>query len=124
MNPFAWTPFDGNPTTASPAFDARAVDDPVALDDADARPGEVELVLAVDPGQLGRLAADERDACLAAHPGGALDELGHLLELDPVGGDVVEEEQRIGAARDDVVDAVRSEVGPACTQRDRASARG
>src|SRR6266511_3129720 len=38
-------------------FDARAVDELLALDHADARSREVELVLAIDPGQLGRLAA-------------------------------------------------------------------
>ena len=44
------------------------------------------------PGQLGGLAADERDAGLAADLGGALDELGDGLEVDAVRRDVVEEE--------------------------------
>ena len=60
--------------------------------------GEVELALGVDAGQLGRLAADERDACLAADLGGAVDELGDLLEVDLVRRDVVEQHQRLGAA--------------------------
>ena len=49
------------------------------------------------PGKLRGLAADERDARVAAHLRGALDELRHLLEVDAVRGDVVEEEERIGA---------------------------
>ena len=76
----------------------RAVDQAVALDDADARAGEVELLVAVDPGQLRGLAADERDACLAAHLRCALHQLGDLLELDAVRSHVVEEDQWVGAA--------------------------
>ena len=53
----------------------------------------------------------------AADLGGALDELGDLLEVDPVRGDVVEQEQRVGAGREHVVDAVRGEVGAAGAQR-------
>ena len=77
-------------------LDRRAVER--LVDDADAGSGEVELSVAVDAGQLGRLAADERDAGGAADLGGALDELRHLLELDLPGGDVVEQDQRLGAA--------------------------
>ena len=98
-------------------FDPRAVDQPLALDDPDTRAGEVELVVPVDPGKLCGLAADERDSGVAADLRRALDELGHLLEVDPVRGDVVEEEERIGAARQDVVDAVRGEVGAAVAER-------
>ena len=60
-------------------------------------------------------------ARLAAHLGGALDELRDRLEVDPVRRDVVEEEQRVGAARRDVVDAVRGEIGAARPQRARAA---
>ena len=87
-------------------LDAGAIDHLVAVDDPDARGGEVKLFLAVDARQLGRLAANERDARSAADLGGALDELGDLLEVDPVRGDVVEQDQRFGAGRDHVVDAV------------------
>ena len=68
------------------------------------------------PGKLGGLAADERDARLAADGGGALDELGDLVEVDRVRRDVVEQHQRLGAAGGDVVDAVRSQVGAAVAQ--------
>ncbi|MDQ3122426.1 MAG: AIR synthase-related protein, partial [Actinomycetota bacterium] len=49
--------------------------------------------------------------------GRALDELRHLLELDPVRGDVVEEEERLGAAGQHVVDAVSRKVGAAVAKR-------
>ena len=98
------------------ALDARAVDQAVALDDPDARAREVELLVAVDAGQLRRLAADERAARGAADVRHPLDELRDLLELDPVRGDVVEQEERVRAGRDHVVDAVRGEVGAARAQ--------
>ena len=40
-----------------------------------------------------------------------------VLEVDVIGGDVVEQDQRVGAARDHVVDAVRGHVGAAGAQR-------
>ena len=76
---------------------ARAVDQVGAVDDADAGGGEVELALAVDARELRRLAADQRTAGRAADLGGALDELGDLLELELGGGDVVEQEERLCA---------------------------
>ena len=117
MKPFAWTPADGSPTIASPSSMREPSTTQVALDDPDARAREVELVLAVDPRKLRRLAADERAAGGAADLGEALDELRDLLEVDPVRGDVVEEEERLGAARQDVVDAVRAEVRAAAAER-------
>ncbi len=95
----------------------RAVDEPVTFDDPDARAREVQLLVAVDPRELRRLAPDEGDACLAADLGCALDQLGDLLQLDAVCGHVVEEDQRVGAGGDHVVDAVRREVGTARAQR-------
>ena len=43
-------------------------------------------------------------------------QLRHLLDVDRVGGDVVEEEERLGTGRQDVVDAVRSEIFAAPAQ--------
>src|SRR5438477_1955287 len=83
------------------------------LDDAHARPGEVELPLAVDAGELGRLAADERHAGRAADLRRTFDEVRDLLELDPPGGEVVEQDQRLRAAGDHVVEAMRREIGAA-----------
>ena len=65
----------------------------------------------------------------AADLGRAVDELGDLLEPDLVRRDVVEQHQRLRAARGDVVDAVRGQVGaavakpPAGAGEDRASCR-
>ena len=127
VNPFACTPADGEADHGVAGRDRRAVDQVGALDDADAGAGEVELALAVDAGQLGRLAADERDAGRAADLGGALDELGDLLEV----GSRSRRRSRAASAASapqvsDVVDAVRGEVGAAVAQpaalRARASA--
>ena len=40
-----------------------------------------------------------------------------VSSVDPIRGDVVEEEERVGAAGDDVVDAVGGEVGAARAER-------
>ncbi len=115
MKPFAWTPADGKPTTPSPA----SIVEPSSGSSTTPThvPGEVELAVAVDAGQLGRLAADERDARFAADLRRPFDELCHLGEIDLRSGDVVEEDERLGARRDHVVDAVRREVGAAGAQR-------
>ena len=117
MKPFACTPADGSPTTTSPATTCRAVDHAVALDDAEACPGEVELTVPVDARQLGRLPADQRHAGGTTDLGSALHELHDLVGIDHVRGDVVEQHERIRPARDDVVDAVGGEVGAAVAQR-------
>ena len=95
----------------------RAVDQVVACDEADACPGEVELGVTVDARQLGRLAADQHAARGAADLRSALDEVGDLFELDVGRRDVVEEEERLGAAAEDVVDAVGGEIHAAVTER-------
>src|SRR5207237_7198460 len=69
-----------------------------------------------DAGQLGGLAADQPAARRAADLGGSLDEVRDLLELDVRGRDVVEEEERLGAAAEDVVDAVGGQVHAAATK--------
>ena len=92
---------------------ARAVDHVVAVDEADDGAAEVELLVAVDARQLGRLSAEDRAAGGTADVGSALDELRDLLRVDRVRCDVVEEEERLGARGQDVVDPVRGEVGAA-----------
>ena len=113
----------GQPEHDVALLDPRAVDQAVTVDEPDARAREVELVLAVDAGELGRLAAQEQASRLPADLGGAFDELGHLLGVDRAGGDVVEQEERVGAGREHVVDAVGREVGPARCRRPRCRAR-
>ena len=106
----AWRPDDASPTIASPARTAAAVDDARALDDADRGAGQVERVGVHQPRVLGRLAADEGAARLAAAGRDAADELGDLGRIELADGDVVEERERLGAGADDVVDAHRDEV--------------
>ena len=82
----------------------------VALGDADGEAGHVEVAAGELPGVLGGLAAEE-DA-LGAHAAlvHAGDDVGDLLGHDLADHEVVEEEQRDGAAGGDVVDAHRDEV--------------
>jgi hypothetical protein len=95
---------------------AGAVDDALAVHDANARTGEVDLLVPVDPRKLSRLAADERDARGSTHLRGSLHELRDLLEVDAVRSDVVEKDERIRAGGRDVVDAMRGEVRAARAQ--------
>ena len=82
----------------------------VALDDADGEADEVELARLHGAGVLGHLAADERAAGLPAALGHAVDELLDVVGVELADGDVVEEEQRLGALAHEVVDAHGHEV--------------
>ena len=59
---------------------------------------------------LGGLAADQRAARLLAAGRDALDDVGGDRDVEPLADVVVEEEQRLGALHQDVVDAHRDEV--------------
>ena len=87
-----------------------AVDDALALDDADAEAGEVVVAAVVDAGQLGGLAADQRAAGLPAALGDAGDHARGDVDVERAGREVVEEEQRLGAGDEHVVDAHRDEI--------------
>ena len=78
--------------------------------DADDEPGDVVLAVGVEAGHLGGLAAEQRAAVLAAAVGEPLDDLHGDVGVEPAGGQVVEEEQRLRALHEDVVDAVVDEV--------------
>ena len=116
VKPFACRPADAKPTTASPA----SIVEPSIRSRRSTTPTQVPAKSSsparVDAGQLGGLAADERDARGATDLGRAVDQLGDFFELDRVRGDVVEQHQRIRAAGGDVVDAVRGQVGAAVAQ--------
>ncbi len=88
----------------------RAVDGLRLLDDADREAGEVVLAGTNALGMLGGLAADQRAARLLAARGDALDDIGGDADVEPLAREVVEEEQRLGALDEDVVDAHRDEV--------------
>ena len=100
----------GEPDDGVAGAYARAVDDPLALDDADAEAGEVVVVARVHAGHFRRLAADQRAARLDAALGDAGDDaLGHV-DGQLAGRVIVEEEQRLRALHDDVVGAHRDQV--------------
>ena len=86
------------------------VSTPVALDRADAEAGEIVIALGIHARHLGRLAADQRAAGHAAALGDPRDHpLGdRVVELP--GGVIIEEEQRLGALDDQIVDAHRDQI--------------
>ena len=91
---------------------------------ADGEAGEVVFAGRVHAGHLGGLAADQRAAGLFAARGDALDHVGGGVDVELAAGEVVEEEQRLGALHQDVVDAHRHQVDAdgvvACRARRRA----
>jgi hypothetical protein len=82
----------------------------VALDGADGKAGEVEIAGAVDPRHLGGLAADQRGTGDAAALGDSGNYRRRMVGIEPSGREIVEEEQRLGALDDKVVDAHRHEI--------------
>ena len=90
--------------------DRSAVDQPIARDDADDEAGDVVFAVGVEAGHLGGLAAEQRAAVLAAAADEAFDDLHRHVRLEPSGREVVEEEQRLRALDEDVVDAVIDQV--------------
>ena len=77
---------------------------------AHGKAGEVVVLAVIHARHFGRLAADQRAAGLAAAFGDAADDRGALVGIELAGGEIVEEEQRLGALHDDVVDAHGDEV--------------
>src|SRR5690606_39013182 len=80
------------------------------LHHAGGRAGDVVLVGAEQAGVLGGLPTQQRAARYDTGLGDALDDLGDPLGHDPAGGDVVGEEERLGAADDEVVDEHADQV--------------
>ena len=106
-----WTPDE-----ASAEYDIARLDSPrqdfAALDGAHGKTGEIEILAGIEPGHLRRLAADEGAAGLTAAVRDALDDPGARHGVEAAGGEVVEEEQGLGALDDQVVDAHRHQVDP------------
>ena len=92
------------PSTTSPALDGPAVDDVVALDDADAEAGHVVIARLVEVRQDGRLAADQGAVGLHAAVADALDQIARQGRIVLRHGQVVEEQQRLAAGAEAVVD--------------------
>ncbi|GAB5376861.1 MAG: hypothetical protein AcusKO_33230 [Acuticoccus sp.] len=82
----------------------------VALHGTDDEAGKVVVAGGVVAGHLGCFAADQRAARLAAAGGDPLDHRGGGGDIERAGGVVVEEEKRLGALGENVVDAHRHEV--------------
>ena len=80
------------------------------VDDAHGKAGKVVVGRSHDAGVLGHLAAHERAARELAAVGHTLDDLCHVLGLDVTDGNVVQEEQRLGARSQNVVDAHSDQV--------------
>ena len=94
------------------AGDNRAtVDHARLLDDADDEAGDVVFAVGVEARHLRRLAAEQRAPVLAAAARHAADDLLGDIRRQASRREVVEEEERLGALHEDVVDAVVHEVG-------------
>ena len=91
-------------------LDRRAVEDALAVDHADDEPGEVVLAVGVEARHLGGLAAEQRDAAVAAGRRHPADHRRRHSRVEPAGRQVVEEEERPRALDQDVVDAVVDQV--------------
>ena len=76
-----------------------------AFNRADRETGQVIVAFGIHARHLGGLAADQGRASLLAALGDAGDHAGGLLDVQLAGGEVVEEQQRLGALGQQVVDA-------------------
>ena len=90
--------------------DARAVDDARFLHDAYGKAGEVIFARRIHSRHLRSLAADQRTACALAPGRDALHDLGCGRDIEPAARVIIEEEERLGAEREDVVHAHRDEI--------------
>ena len=90
--------------------DIRGVEHLGTIDDAHGKAGEVVVGRSHDARVLGHLAAHERATRELAAVGHTLDDLCHVLGLDVTDGNVVQEEQRLGARSQNVVDAHGDQV--------------
>ena len=90
--------------------DIGARQDPAPLHRTDGEAGEVVVLPRIHAGHLRRLAADERTAGLAAAVGDAGNDRSRGLHIELAAGEIVEEEQRLGALGEQVVDAHGDEI--------------
>ena len=90
--------------------DAAAVDHAILFDDADTKPGEIEISRLVHARHFRGFAANQRATGQAAALGNAADYAFRLGQFEFTGGVVVEEKQRLGAQHGDIVGAHRHQV--------------
>src|SRR5258708_18573193 len=102
----------GQATRDPPRLRPRRLDQASLVDDPHDEAGDVVVAQRVDTRHLGRLSTDQGAAGLTAGLGGAVDDFGEELGPELAGGEVVEEEQGVGAGGGNVVDAVVDQVDP------------
>ena len=81
-----------------------------AFGGTDGKAGEIVVAVGIHARHFGGLAADQRAACLAATGCDAADDRSTLVGIELAGGEVIEEEQRLRALDDQIVDAHGDEV--------------
>ena len=90
---------------------AARVEDFPAFDGADDEAREIVIAGRVDIGHFRGFAADQRTAGLFRRAAQTLDHLLEHARVELAHGDIVEEKKRLGALRENVVDAVIQDVG-------------
>ena len=91
-------------------FDAAAVDDALFFDHADGEACQVVFAFGVHAGHFGGFAADEGAAGFFASLGDAFNHVGSAGDVEFAAGEIVEEEQRLRALNQNIVDAHGDEV--------------
>ncbi len=102
----------GQPENDVAGGDILSGQDLAALGGADGEAGEVVVLAGIHARHFGRLAADQRASRLPAAFGDACHDVAAGAHVELAGGEVVEEEQRLGALDHEVVDAHRDKVDP------------
>src|SRR4029079_803200 len=87
-----------------------AVDDAGFFDDTDGESGKIVFAVAVHAGHFGGFAADQRTTGLLASAGDAFDHLGGDVDVELAARVVIEEEQRLRALHEYIVDAHCHEI--------------
>ena len=91
-------------------LDLGAIDQLLLLGNGDTEAGQIEITVLVHAGHLCGLAADQRTTGLLAALGNALDDRRGDAGIELAGGVVIEEEQRLGAVDQHIVDAHRDQI--------------
>ncbi len=81
-----------------------------AFGGTDCKAAEIVVAVLVQSGHLGGLAADQRTAGFTAALGDARHDRGRGLRIELAAGEVVQEEQRLSALHDEIVDRHRHQV--------------
>ena len=93
------------PMIVSPVLILRAIDQCGFFHRADAEAGQVVFAGRIHVGHLGGLAADQRATGQFATARDAADHADRGIDIELAGGEIVEEEQRLGTLHQHVVDA-------------------